>query len=291
MHRCEVCPSTELRKDRNIAMTSPLLPRPLRPNGASRQLRLPKRFAAALAAVSIFATPQPGSAQIARGPGSPASLTEAEIGYDDGAVAALLGCGVASGGLCLFPGPTARAVVAHQGSELSLVPGLSLNAAATSDGTYRDGLGERGFVVGARLRSFGIGPISSSVSGGVYRDLGTSAFWSRFETTAEFGDLRLATIVQGEHVFSSGRDALDVAVLASVSYAVARPLRLGVDCLTQDLEGVAGNDAEGGSSELCGPIAAFDLNHRLSLGVGSTTSLAQAGTSKTFGRASFAYTF
>jgi hypothetical protein len=88
-------------------------------------------------------------------------------------------------------------------------------------------------------------------------DLGA---YARVMGSYDFGKLRAAANVHLEHVFANGRDALDVLALAGVSYRLIDRLRVGVEYVGQDLEGMVDDDeAEGGAHHYVGPSVAVDL--------------------------------
>lgn len=87
--------------------------------------------------------------------------------------------------------------------------------------------------------------------------------------------LRLAANLHLEHVFAEGRDAVDILVLAGTSYAVLPMLRVGVEYVGQDLEGIAEEDeAEGGAHHYVGPSVALSLaGEKLQLVAGGAVGL------------------
>ena len=88
--------------------------------------------------------------------------------------------------------------------------------------------------------------------------------------------LRLAANLHLEHVFAGDRDAVDVLVLAGASYEVLPVLRVGVEYVGQDLEGVADeeDEAEGGAHHYVGPSVALSLiGEKLQLVAGGAVGL------------------
>lgn len=83
--------------------------------------------------------------------------------------------------------------------------------------------------------------------------------YGRFAASYDIQRFRLALNFHGEHVFQPGRDALDVMVLAGVSYHVLDPLRFGVEYVGQDLEETFDAGAEGGARHFVGLDLALDV--------------------------------
>jgi hypothetical protein len=92
------------------------------------------------------------------------------------------------------------------------------------------------------------------------------------------GRLQLVGLIHAEHVLATGTDALDVAVLAGASYGVTESVRFGVECTAQDLEGLEGNDVDGGSNGRCGPSISWVPTQRsIAILLGSMTGAVNAG--------------
>jgi hypothetical protein len=86
--------------------------------------------------------------------------------------------------------------------------------------------------------------------------------YARLAASYDFGKLRVAANVHLERVFADERDAVDVLGLAGVSYKLLDPLRVGIEYVGQDLEGMADDEeAEGGAHHYAGPTLAIDLLH------------------------------
>jgi hypothetical protein len=183
------------------------------------------------------------------------------------------------------------------GGEFGLLPRLSVAAVAQiglggSDNTPSP---SAGVVAGLRLR---VSPqewrdTHIVVSGGYLREAwqgpvydddngewhggspnGDNGAWLRAAISADVNRLRLAGTVHGEHVFSAGRDPLDVMVEAGASYRIVGGLRGGVEYVGQDLEEAFTPGAEGGARHFLGPIASLQLlGDRLSLVAGPSVGL------------------
>ncbi|HXO86470.1 MAG TPA: hypothetical protein VN803_13200 [Gemmatimonadales bacterium] len=81
------------------------------------------------------------------------------------------------------------------------------------------------------------------------------------------GNLRLEHSLAPAH---AQRDALDVVTSLGVSRRMARPLRIGVEAVGEDLEGLFDpNEAEGGAKLLLGPTLGFTPTPRWQLLVGA----------------------
>jgi hypothetical protein len=221
--------------------------------------------------------------------------------YSQSVVYGLSGCSLGDPGRCSL-GIDARNVqrasspmlgaIFQQTSEARILPRLSVSAAAFSGTLLRDPSFPLGFAASARLSLVEDGPANVSASLGGLRDpASVGTFWGRMDVAVNIGRLRLTGIVQAQHVVASGTDALDVAMLAGASYELTNSVRIGAECLAQDLEGIEGNDAEGGSSERCGPSLSFDTSDRkLAVVLGTSSGIGYA-VNATSARAAVSYAF
>jgi hypothetical protein len=130
------------------------------------------------------------------------------------------------------------------------------------------------------------------VSGGYLRELnGGDGAWMRLSIAQDVQRLRLGATVHGEHVFAGGRDPVDVLVMAGVSYAIAGPVRAGIEYVAQDLEETLADQAEGGIRQFLGPQVALELlDRRLSIVGGPAAGLGPQSPAYT-GRLSLAYEY
>jgi hypothetical protein len=120
---------------------------------------------------------------------------------------------------------------------------------------------------------------------------GDDGAWVQAAFAQEIRRLRLGATVHGEHVFSGGRDAVDVMFQAGASYRVAGELRLGVEYVGQDLEEAMAPAAEGGARHFLGPTASLQLlDHRLTFVAGPSIGLSSYSPAFV-GRLSAAYGF
>jgi hypothetical protein len=120
---------------------------------------------------------------------------------------------------------------------------------------------------------------------------GSNGAWAQAAFAGDVGRLRLATTVHGEHVFSDGRDGVDLMLQAGASYRIAGGFRAGVEYVGQDLEEAFASGAEGGARHFIGPTASLQLlQNRLSLVAGPSVGLS-AWSPAFLGRVGLAYGF
>ena len=123
---------------------------------------------------------------------------------------------------------------------------------------------------------------------------GDNGMWFQAAISGDVGRLRLVGNLHAEHVFSDGRDPLDIMVNLGASYRVVGGFRAGVEWVGQDLEETFSPGAEGGARMFFGPQASQQLlDNRLTLAIGPAVGVSQAqGEAPTFlGRFSAAYGF
>ena len=111
------------------------------------------------------------------------------------------------------PSPNAGAIA---GIRVQLLPPSSQNLHLVASGGY--------------LREAWQGPVFNDDTGKWLPGSpnGDNGAWLQVAISGDIRDLRLAATVHGEHIFSDGRDALDLMVQAGVSYRIVSALRLGV---------------------------------------------------------------
>ena len=113
-------------------------------------------------------------------------------------------------------------------------------------------------VVKPRLRF----PIGISVAGGYQADaVFDHAVTAALLTTAYLGRVNLTFDLRGAHYFAAGRDAVDVFVTAGALVRATSWLRVGVEYVGEELEGVVSDDADDspGGRHYVGPTAALYL--------------------------------
>jgi hypothetical protein len=181
------------------------------------------------------------------------------------------------------------------GGELGLVNRLSVEARALLGESGRASTQGVGATAGLRLALLPASWESTRavVSAGYLRELsGGSGAWGRLTISQDVGRARIAGTLHGEHIFTGGRDAIDVMVMAGVSYRVAGPVRAGIEYVVQDLEGAFDPaEAEGGVRHFLGPTVSAELfDRRLSLVAGPALGLSYASP-RLLGRIGLAYVF
>jgi hypothetical protein len=200
------------------------------------------------------------------------------------------------------------------GGELGILPRLSVTATGQMGFGGVDGVPNpsAGAIAGVR---FSVLPTAwtrmhLAVSGGYLREAwsgpvyddddgkwlpgsphGDNGAWLRVAWSGDFERVRLAATVHGEHVFSAGRDPLDVMVTLGASYRIVGGFRAGAEYVGQDLEETFSPEADGGARHFLGPIASLQLlGDRLTVVAGPAIGLSD--TSPSFvGRLSASYGF
>jgi hypothetical protein len=120
---------------------------------------------------------------------------------------------------------------------------------------------------------------------------GDNGAWVQAAFSQDIQRLRLGTTVHAEHVFSTGRDPVDVMVQAGATYRVAGEFRAGVEYVGQDLEEAFDAGAEGGARHFVGPTASVQLlQDRLTIVGGPSIGLS-ATSPALLGRVAVAYGF
>jgi hypothetical protein len=116
------------------------------------------------------------------------------------------------------------------------------------------------------------------LTGAFVREFGAAlGMFGELTGTYDLGRVRLAASLHAEHIFSGARDPIDLYAVAGVSVRVVRILRLGVEYIAQDLEGLDGDEAEGGARHYAGPDLALSLHkNRLLVTAGGAVQLAHA---------------
>ena len=200
------------------------------------------------------------------------------------------------------------------GGEVGLLPRLSVMAMGQLGIGGVDGVPNpsAGALAGVRLRlspsewqnthlTLSAGYLREAWSGPVFDDdsgkwlpgspHGDNGAWIQGALSADIDRLRLATTVHAEHIFSAGRDPLDVMAEVGASLRVVDAFRLGVEYVGQDLEESFSPGAEGGARHFVGPVASCQLfAQRMSIVAGPAIGLSSL--SPTFiGRLALAYSF
>ena len=195
-----------------------------------------------------------------------------------------------------FAGNAARAGgMLEAGAEVGLLSVLALQASGVGTFGRYDGVGA-GATAGLRLSPLpAASPFKVALGAGWLREpgeIGGQGAWARMDASYETGRLRLATNAHGEHLFVTGRDALDVLVTTGATVRLAGPLRAGVEYVAQDLEGAFDYaEAEGGVRPFVGPTVVLDrLGDHLTVAASPGVGLSYA-TPHAVGRLALAYAF
>ncbi len=109
--------------------------------------------------------------------------------------------------------------------------------------------------------------------------------------TYDWSRVRLGGNLHLEHVFASGRDALDYIAMGGISVKTTSWLRLGGEYVGQDLEESFGAGAEGGPTHFAGPTAAIDLDQGKMQIVGGPAFGLNKISPRTLGRVSLVLAF
>jgi hypothetical protein len=133
---------------------------------------------------------------------------------------------------------------------------------------------------------------ASLVAAGIHEGTsGANGFQILATGSIDEGPLRVAANVRADKLMARGRDRLDTFAMAGASLKVAGPLRLGVEYVGQDLEGMFSADAEGGARHSLGPSLSADLDGgRYQLAVGTGLGFG-AGAPQAIVRGTFAFAF
>ena len=187
---------------------------------------------------------------------------------------------------------TAGALV-ELGGEVGLVDGLSVLAIG-AQGQDGSGSGQTGALLGLRWSVLprALRRTQLVVSGGILRELqGSAGAWARASFGHDEGPARFAASLHGERLFAAGRDAIDLIVTAGATIRLLETVRVGVEYVGQDLEGIVDQEAERGPRHLVGPIVSAALfGQRMSASAGPALALG-AGQTHLLGRAALTYQF
>ncbi len=180
--------------------------------------------------------------------------------------------------------------VLEAGADVGVLTWLALTAAGSGSG---DGA-TMGAIGGVRVALLPAGWSTHLVlGGGAMRDLsGTAGAWGSAAFEQDVGRARMGATVRVAHAFAGARDGLDTTASAGASYAVAGPVRAGVEWVGQDLEGaIDPAEAEGGMRHFAGPSASVELLERRLTVVGGPAFGLSHASPPLIGRLSVAYAF
>ena len=244
------------------------------------------------------------------------SLSYTNIGSSPSRIAtAIPGCTAPCDSYNSFAGNTATPGGMMQvGGELGLLPRLSVMTVAQLGLGGPDSVPSPnvGALAGLRFQVFPTAwqTLHLTVSGGYLRESwqgpvydddnrswkpgnpnGDNGAWLQASFSGDFDRVRVAGTLHGEHVFSAGRDPMDIMVSAGMSYRLLGAFRAGVEYVGQDLEESFSPAAEGGARHFVGPIASLQLlENRFPLVAGPSVGLT-AQSPALLGRVAAAYNF
>jgi hypothetical protein len=191
-------------------------------------------------------------------------------------------------------------VLMSLGGEVGLLPHLSVMAMGQMAAGGETSHPNAGVVAGVRvaLLPLSLKNLHLVASAGYLREAwtqtapaGDNGMWGALAIAGDIQRLRMAATVHAEHVFSEGRDAVDIMVEAGANYRVAGPLRVGAEWVGQDLEETFSDEAEGGARNFLGPTASLQLlGDRLSIAAGPSFGIGERSP-KVLGRLAVAYGF
>ena len=120
---------------------------------------------------------------------------------------------------------------------------------------------------------------------------GSAGAWARASFGHDEGLARFAASLHGERLFATGRDTIDLSVMAGATIRMLDTVRAGVEYVGQDLEGAFSQEAEGGARHLVGPVVSAALfGQRMSATAGPALALG-VGQTRVLGRAALTYQF
>lgn len=135
-------------------------------------------------------------------------------------------------------------------------------------------------------------PFDLSVSAGYLRELeGANGIWARAAIAGDIGRTRLTLSALGEHVFSEGRDGVDILLTSGASIALHQYVRVGAEYVVQDLEGAWDpEEADGGIRHFIGPNVILLLGRGVQIAAGPALGLSTASP-RLLGRLAATYAF
>ena len=182
------------------------------------------------------------------------------------------------------------------GGEFGVTDWMAVQAVGVLGKDYTTNGGSTGATAGLR---FGLLPrqrkhVQMVLNGGWVHELsGGNGAYGRLQLGLEFGRFRAQTSAHFEHIFETGRDAVDVMLTAGMSMRVVNWLRLGVEYVGQDFEGTFDpEEAEGGARHLVGPTVALTfMGDRLSIVGGPAWEVGGLNPGSVMARTALSYAF
>jgi hypothetical protein len=161
-------------------------------------------------------------------------------------------------------------------------------SAVGSDAFSSAGRSSTGGVAGVRFApDLGVENLRVAFSAGSLRELtGSNGAFVRGSATYDLGSWRFGGTGVVEKVFAGGRDEADVMVVVGAQRELVPQLRVGVEYVGQDLEGLVDDEeAEGGARHFVGGTRSYAfLDERFSLVAGPSLGLSD-GSPSLLGRA------
>jgi hypothetical protein len=150
---------------------------------------------------------------------------------------------------------------------LGFAAGVGAGVAPFVTATFAENPGDPGRIggvvtAGAAWRLTGArAPLQFSLTGAGFHEglSGANGLMLLAAGSADVDRWHLAANVRADKAFAAGRDDVDLLALAGVSYRLTGLLRVGLEYVGQDLEGIVGDEAEGGPRQAAGPSVALDL--------------------------------
>jgi len=182
------------------------------------------------------------------------------------------------------------------GGEVGVTNWMSFQASGVLGNSYVSNAGSTGAVAGLR---FGLLPrewkhVQAVLGGGWVHELsGGNGAFGNLQLGVEYGRVRGQVTGHVEHIFATGRDAVDIMLTAGASVRVVSWLRLGVEYVGQDLEGQFDPaEAEGGPRHLIGPTVGLSfVDDKLSIVGGPAFVIGGLNPNSVIARAAVSYAF
>ena len=170
------------------------------------------------------------------------------------------------------------------GAEAGVGGGVSLMASAVgSDAFASSGQSSTGAVAGVRYApALSLENLRVAFSAAFLRELtGSSGAFLRGSATYDLGAWRFGGTGVVEKVFAKGRDEADVMLVLGVQRELVPHLRVGVEYVGQDLEGLVDDEeAEGGARHFLGGTLSYAFfDERFSIVAGPSVGLSEGAPS------------
>jgi hypothetical protein len=148
--------------------------------------------------------------------------------------------------------------IVESGGSIGLGDGVVFTLRGMTDRMTTEAAGRSGALIATSFSLRGSSRDRLSLSVGYLRELGTGqGAFARLAGELQLDKIVLATVGHAEHVFSAGRDALDIVIKAGCYYELAHRLRFGAEYIGQDLEGWFEPEELEGLRQFVGPVIAW----------------------------------